>query len=38
MIRQLFFQNYALVYKAAAVLFTIGAAGFLAYLVLLVRW
>ena len=38
MIRHLFFQNYALAYKAVAALFTIGAAGLLAYLVLQVRW
>lgn len=38
MIRHLFFQNYDLIYKAVAALFTIGAAGFLAYLVLQVRW
>ncbi len=38
MIRHLFFQNYGLIYKAAAALLTIGAAGFLAYLILLIRW
>jgi hypothetical protein len=38
MIRHLFFTHYELAYKAFAALFTIGAAGFLAYLVLMVRW
>jgi hypothetical protein len=38
MIRQLFFMHYQLAYKALAALFTIGAAVFLAYLVLQVRW
>jgi hypothetical protein len=37
MIRQLFFQNYDLAYKVVAALFTIGAAAFLGYLVLLVQ-
>ena len=38
MIRDLFFARYQIAYKALAALFTIGAAGFLAYLVLIVRW
>ncbi len=38
MIRQLFFMHYDLAYKAFAALITVGAAAFLAYLVLLVRW
>jgi hypothetical protein len=38
MIRQLFFMHYDLVYKALATLLTVGAAVFLAYLVLLVQW
>jgi hypothetical protein len=38
MIRDLFFTHYKMVYGAFAALFTIGAAGFLAYMVLMVRW
>jgi hypothetical protein len=38
MIRHLFFQNYDLIYKTVATLLTVGAAGFLAYLILLIRW
>jgi hypothetical protein len=37
MIRRLFFVNYDLAYGVMAVLFTIGAAAFLGYLILLVR-
>jgi hypothetical protein len=38
MIRHLFFTHYELAYKAFAALVTIGAAAFLAYLVMQVRW
>jgi hypothetical protein len=38
MMRQQLYLHYDLVYKALAALLTIGAAVFLAYLVLLVRW
>ena len=37
MIRRLFFVHYDLAYKMLAALFTIGAAAFLGYLILLVR-